>query len=271
MIWGLVLQKARNGMSVSTSKDTSSVGETVKKTGTLIALILGATVLQFVANYQTPVQTAAPASHPVLQQAHRLQAASPMAEELPASFYDKSSSHYMGGAHNAALMSVRDGTTKKTKSVQVPTQATMGGAHNAALNAMAIKSAKKAQVTQKSSMTFLPTLGSIRQSYQTHTERPLTQAELQDNIKATSAIMGLFATIAMCMYFFINMKCYHASLEKLDALTALLNNPNARVANAEQGKQVMKKLRATREPQAQPQYTENADLEKANQIQSTLD
>jgi hypothetical protein len=117
MIWGLVLQKARNGMSVSTSKDTSSVGETVKKTGTLIALILGATVLQFVANYQTPVQTAAPASHPVLQQAHRLQAASPMAEELPASFYDKSSSHYMGGAHNAALMSVRDGTTKKTKSV----------------------------------------------------------------------------------------------------------------------------------------------------------
>ena len=45
MIWGLVLQKARHGMSVASSKDSSAVGETVKKTGTLILLIIGATAI----------------------------------------------------------------------------------------------------------------------------------------------------------------------------------------------------------------------------------
>lgn len=67
-------------------------------------------------------------------------------------------------------------------------------------------------------------------------------------------------TIGFCIYFFVNMKVYHAHLEKLDNLTALLNNPNARVATAEQGKEVMKKLKAAKSPQV----AENPDLEKAN-------
>merc|ERR1712156_142243 len=62
MIWGLVLQKARNGMTVSNTKESSTISSAVTKAGGLICLIIGATALQFMANYQTPVQTAAPAS-----------------------------------------------------------------------------------------------------------------------------------------------------------------------------------------------------------------
>ena len=45
LIWGLVLQKAKNGMEVSSTKDSSTVSATVKKTGALICLIIGATAL----------------------------------------------------------------------------------------------------------------------------------------------------------------------------------------------------------------------------------
>lgn len=136
LIWGLVLQKARNGMDVSSSKDSSTVSDVVKKTGTIICLIIGATALQFFANYNT-LESAIPASHPALQSSHfSLKAASPIVEDLPESYYDSSSSHYMGGAHNVALQAAAK--TMKTSDVQVPTQASMGGAHNSALNALAL-------------------------------------------------------------------------------------------------------------------------------------
>jgi len=64
-------------------------------------------------------------------------------------------------------------------------------------------------------------------------------------------------TVAFCIYFFVNLKVYHGSVEKLDSLTSLLNNPNARVATAEQGKEVMRKLKSSNKPG----FSENADLE----------
>lgn len=59
---------------------------------------------------------------------------------------------------------------------------------------------------------------------------------------------------------------YHASLVRLDSLTKILNNPNARVATKEQGKEVMKKLQSTKTPE-----TADLELNKAEKIQSTLE
>lgn len=251
-------------MQVSSTKDSSSVSSTVKKTGAIICLIIGATALQFMANYQVKLETAEPVSSPVLQASHpTLKAASPIVEDYPESYYDKTSSHYMGGAHNAALKAMASGQTKKTKTaaVQVPTQTSMGGAHNSALNALAIQANRKAKSTKsKSSMAFFPTLGSSGSSY---VQRPLTKAEFNKNVKATGAFLGLIGTVGLCIYFFVNLKTYHASLEKLEALTAIINNPNARVATKEQGKEVMKKLQASKAPETS---SANVDLEKADQI-----
>lgn len=50
------------------------------------------------------------------------------------------------------------------------------------------------------------------------------------------------ATIAMCVAFYVNLKTYHAHLQKRDQLLALLKNPNARVAVGKKGKEVVQKL-----------------------------
>lgn len=88
-------------------------------------------------------------------------------------------------------------------------------------------------------------------------------------MKTTGAYLALLATVGSCVYFFVSIKMYHASLVRLDSLTKILNNPNARVATKEQGKEVMKKLQSTKAPAT----TETADLEatKAEKIQSTLE
>ena len=68
---------------------------------------------------------------------HKLSAS--RVEEHPESFYDESSSHYMGGAHNRLIESAKTATKSVTKSSNtrntrnVPSQKSMGGAHNVAL------------------------------------------------------------------------------------------------------------------------------------------
>jgi len=46
----------------------------------------------------------------------------------------------------------------------------------------------------------------------------------------------------LCIAFYVSFKTYHASLQKLDSLTEIFNNPKARVASGEQGKRIMKRL-----------------------------
>lgn len=142
----------------------------------------------------------------------------------------------------------------------------MGGAHNSALNALALQANKKVKASKsRSSISFLPTLGSGNGA--SFVQRPLTQAEFNKNVETTSAFVGLIATVGFCIYFFVNLKTYHASVEKLEALTNIINNPNARVATKEQGKEVVKKLQAAK----QPQVAAEADLEKAAPVQSQLE
>lgn len=271
MIWGLVMQKARNGMSASGTKDTETVRGVVSNTAKLICMIIAASALQYFSTHNNPIETAIPSSHPSLKQAHpALKAASPVAAH-PESFYDVNSSHYQGGAHNAALNAMVN-KQAATPKVQVPNQASMGGAHNSALNAIALKANKKAASKKtRSNLAFMPTLGIFNQkNRKAIVQRPLTQAQFEDNLKRTGAFLGLLATVGMCVYFYVNLKTYHASLEKLDALTSLLNNPNARVATKEQGKEVMRKLKSAHTQQAAP-VSSSPDLSQANQIQSTLD
>lgn len=141
----------------------------------------------------------------------------------------------MGGAHNAALQAMASGMTNKkttTPTVKVPTQSSMGGAHNSALNAVALQANRKQLTKSTSNMSFFPTLGSYA-SGSSVVQRPLTKAQFNKNIKATGAFLGLIGTVGFCIYFFVNLKTYHASLEKLEALTNIINNPNARVATKE--------------------------------------
>ena len=53
--------------------------------------------------------------------------------------------------------------------------------------------------------------------------------------------------MVLTIVYYVQFRNYHASLEKLDKLTTLFHNPNARVASGEQGKRILKKLGVTTE------------------------
>ena len=73
-----------------------------------------------------------------------------------------------------------------------------------------------------------------------------------ENIQRFSAMFfsqkGLFTLAAFLLSlsfgiaFYVHFRTYHAALDKLDKLTTLFHNPNARVASGEQGKRILKKL-----------------------------
>jgi preprotein translocase subunit Sss1 len=139
----------------------------------------------------------------------------------------------MGGAHNVVLNQIKNGSYQPKAAapkVNVPTQASMGGAHNSALNAIAMQSNAK-----KNAKVTTPTVASALSN-----RKPLSQEEFNKNLKVVGAFVGLIGTVGACIYFFVSLKVYHGSLEKLDALNNLLANPNARVATADQGKQIMR-------------------------------
>ena len=313
-IWGLVIAKAKAGQEAASSKDSASVGSIVKKVGTICALIATASMFQLMSSLNTtnPVEAVTKAT----QSSHKLQASN---TRHPASYYDKSSSHYMGGVHNRLIQAAKSGElnqqvrdTKKSQptevyghnlliefaqdsmngkaqapknlrsskqqqptevyghnllidfaetrmsgksSVVMPTQAAMGGAHNVAMQVLAQKSnefknARSAKNTSSNSF-FQP--------------RKQSHAQYQKNLQGTLSFLGFIATLAVCMYYYVVSKTYHAHLEKLDQLNALLNNPNARVASGKKGKEIMKKLQSK-----QKEIKAKATPEKA-QSASTID
>jgi len=137
-IWGLVLAKAKQGMTAASTKDSSSVGGLLKKSAGLIFLIVVASVCQLMSSKTVPETV----QHVVKQNLH-LQ--SGHGEEHSDSYYDKSSSHYMGGAHNVALANIRKGLVPKSEASETEHTESyydessshyMGGAHNVALQAM---------------------------------------------------------------------------------------------------------------------------------------
>lgn len=110
MLWGLVAAKAKQGMAASKSSKSTSVGSMMKSVSSLTMLIVMGSLVKFGAEviYVTP-SVDAPATHK-LQAAHEsvTRGVWPPPEQFIKqdhleSFYDESSSHFMGGAANVAL------------------------------------------------------------------------------------------------------------------------------------------------------------------------
>ncbi len=156
-------------------------------------------------------------------------------ERHPASYYDKSSSHYKGGAHNVLIEAAKSGELKKQavrsskqqqatevyghnllidfaqkamgneQTIALPTQSALGGAHNVAMQVLVqasndFKNARKTSQTTNASSYFRTTQAS--------------QAQYQKNLEGTMSFLGFLATLAVCMYYFVVFKTYHAHLEK---------------------------------------------------------
>lgn len=110
-IWGMVLAKARSGLEAVETQDTTKVGGLLSKVTSLIVLITVSAICKMVA-LSTTLE---PVSVPPVEVAHNtpLLKQSRQEKQYPESYYDESSSHYLGGAHNVALQSLRTANTSK--------------------------------------------------------------------------------------------------------------------------------------------------------------
>lgn len=88
-------------------------------------------------------------------------------------------------------------------------------------------------------------MGEIYKAQKAH---PITKAQRNQNFTKVMEFGAFIFCGGMCIAFFVSFKTYHASLQKLDKLTDLFNNPKARVANGDQGKRIMKKLQKKQVP-----------------------
>jgi len=169
-IWGLVVAKAKTGVEAASKNEASSVGGLVKRVGYICALIAAASLTQFMGHYNTPNPVEAVTK--AASSSHKLQASN---EHHPASYYDKSSSHYMGGGHNVLIQTAKammngeklpeapkvkavnakatghsalleyaeQAMLREDNSIRTPSvssQASMGGAHNVAMAVLAEQS-----------------------------------------------------------------------------------------------------------------------------------
>ena len=131
----------------------------------------------------------------------------------------------------------------------------MGGAHNVALEQL--KDQSRYRVEQgESKNSYLKVLGDI---YKAKRDHPITKAQLEQNTAKVIEFAAFIFCGGLCIAFFVSFKTYHASLQKLDKLTDLFNNPKARVANGDQGKRIMKKLQQSRAPKTQKKLQQKHD------------
>ena len=83
-------------MEAAGTKDSGSVGGLLKKSAGLMFMIAVASIFQLMATYSSAMTPAIQeVAHHALQSSHT--------QPHAASYYDETSSHYMGGAHNVAL------------------------------------------------------------------------------------------------------------------------------------------------------------------------
>jgi hypothetical protein len=101
-IWGLVVTKAKAGVEAASNKDANTVSGLVKKVGAICALIAAASVFQLMGTMKADEPVA---SGTTKAKSHKLEASN---ERHAASYYDKTSSHYQGGAHNVLINAAKD-------------------------------------------------------------------------------------------------------------------------------------------------------------------
>jgi len=103
-IWGLVVTKAKAGVEAASNKDAGTVSGLVKKVGAICALIAAASIFQLMGSMNSTADKDLAVKASKVEN-HKLQASN---ERHPASYYDRSSSHYQGGAHNVLINKARE-------------------------------------------------------------------------------------------------------------------------------------------------------------------
>ena len=71
------------------------------------------------------------------------------------------------------------------------------------------------------------------------TNKSLTKQQYDDNFKQTSSFIMFVVIGVLSIAYYLTFKKYHQSLVALDQLKEFLVNPNARVANRQQGEQIL--------------------------------
>jgi hypothetical protein len=236
-IWGLVFTKAKQGMEAAGTNDSAKAGGLLKKSAGLIFMIIVASVFQLMSthSYET-----SPTEAIEKVATHALQ--SSRSPEHTASYYDETSSHYMGGAHNVALNNLRQGIKPKSQEsghtasyYDQSSSHYLGGAHNVALQRLTNQSNVNSSVkTLPASQKTMGGAHNVAYAMLSQSrQEPLTQAQHDKNLKVLGAFFTFIVTGALCIAFYVLFRKYHLSLEKLDQLTTLFNNPNARVASGD--------------------------------------
>merc|ERR1719242_2395648 len=242
-IWGLIVSKAKSGLEAASQSDEKSVGATVKKIGAFCGLIVAASLFQLMAQQNTSNPVEAVSAATKATSSKKLQASNESGH-LP-SYYDKSSSHYMGGAHNQFLNAMKQ--HKETgKPLKQASRSYENHGHNILVQAAqetmkqpAVpteqsrqfkqkRAAQQAQVNSQSMFSAFLNSASTRQ---------VSDKQYQKNLQNTGAFVAFIATLAVCISYFVTVKTYHAQVKKMDQLKALLKNPNARVASGKKGKE----------------------------------
>ena len=100
-------------------------------------------------------------------------------------------------------------------------------------------------------------LGTI---YKSQMKQTLTQEQFEQNVTRVGGFVAFIFCGGLCIAFYVSFKTYHASLQKLEKLTELFNNPKARVASGEQGQRIMKKLQQSKTPKVQEKPDSAAEL-----------
>lgn len=115
MIWGMVAAKAKTGLTTANKNDSSQgvVSQAFSKVVNLLILIALATTLN-IYGLQQEAESSSQTSEKLAK--HQLGATN--SHHLP-SFSDASSSHYLGGAHNVALETLKQKSDIPTKQQHV--------------------------------------------------------------------------------------------------------------------------------------------------------
>jgi len=215
LIWGLVVTKANQGISASKTTDATEVKGFFKKGASLICMIVAAYAFKFGSDYTSTLNASVEVEKTTSK--HSLKSSNNVdSGDHADSFYDKTSSHYKGGIHNAAFEDLARQVSPTKK-------------HN---NRGKIDiSDRKKPATGDS---LLSQLGDSYKSQKSATPKAK---------KWEAAGIASFVLIgAISVGYLLAFKSYSASVEKQEKLTALFHNPNARVAAGDQGKSLLKKL-----------------------------
>lgn len=224
----------------------------LRKAGKLIILIVVAAFIKFGAEISVVHREVQVAKTHAPR--HALRSASPThagPKKHLDSYYDPTSSHYMGGAHNVALAQLSEEPLVDISDTYRGKNLARFNAQHAAYEDIstvwANARARNEEIADRGSI--MSTLGKMYKSGFVETESSSDHA----NFKQQGSFIAFMALGSMSVVYFITFKNYHGSLQKLETLTALFNNPNARVAAGKKGKKLMKKINAVQEqPEEKP-------------------